>query len=74
VNRSPLLGFVGIASVAASIGMIAALFVMPIPESNRDLLNIAAGVLLGWGGNVVSFYFGSSKSSRDKDARAAGEV
>ena len=61
------MAFVGIASVVASIGLMAALFVIQIPEGNRDLLNMSAGVLFGWGGGVVSFYFGSSKSSRDKD-------
>ena len=55
------MAFVGIASVVASIGLMAALFVIPIPEGNRDLLNMSAGVLFGWGGGVVSFYFGSSK-------------
>lgn len=67
MNRSPIMAFVGIASVVASIGLMTALFVIPIPEGNRDLLNMSAGVLFGWGGGVVSFYFGSSKSSRDKD-------
>ena len=67
--KNTFMGFVGALVMIASIGLVAALMAWPVPESNRDLLNILSGVLFGWGGAVVTFYFGSSKSSRDKDEK-----
>ena len=37
-----------------------------IPEENRDIINVAMGMILGLSGTVVGYYFGSSKSSSDK--------
>jgi hypothetical protein len=37
-----------------------------IPLENRDILNVALGMILGLSGTVVGYYFGSSKSSSDK--------
>ena len=42
------------------------LLITTIPESNRDIVNIAFGIILGWGGLVVGYFFGTSKSSNDK--------
>lgn len=42
------------------------LLITTVPESNRDIVNIAFGIILGWGGLVVSYFFGTSKSSNDK--------
>lgn len=39
-----------------------------IPEENRDIINVALGMILGLSGTVVGYYFGSSKSSSDKTA------
>lgn len=38
-----------------------------IPAENRDLLNTSAGVIFGWGSAVVFYFFGTSKSSADKN-------
>ena len=38
----------------------------PIPDSNRDIVTVAFGLILGWGGAVVGYFFGTSKSSSDK--------
>ena len=38
----------------------------PIPETNKDIITVAFGLILGWGGAVVGYFFGSSKSSKDK--------
>ncbi len=37
-----------------------------IPDENRDIINVALGMILGLSGTVVGYYFGSSKSSSDK--------
>lgn len=54
-----------IAFVALGIAVLAiiGLFFIDIPEKNRDLVNIALGSIIGWGGAVVSFYFGNSEQN-----------
>lgn len=37
-----------------------------VPEINKDLLNIVVGALIGMAGNIVNYFFGSSKGSADK--------
>ena len=50
----------------------AALFKFEIPDGNRDIAMVLLGVVLGWGGAVVHFVFGSSEGSKRKDARPKG--
>ena len=39
-----------------------------IPQANRDIINVAAGVFLGSGWTqILNYFFGSSKSSADKN-------
>lgn len=38
-----------------------------IPEGNKDVVMVSVGVILGWGSAVISYFFGSSKSSADKN-------
>ena len=38
-----------------------------VPQENRDIINVALGMILGLSGTVVGYYFGSSKSSSDKN-------
>ena len=58
-----------IAFVALGIAVLAiiGLFFIDIPEKNRDLVNIALGSIIGWGGVVVSFYFGNSDQNTKGD-------
>jgi len=60
-----------IAFVALGVGVLSiiGLFFIEIPEKNRDLVNIALGTVIGWGGAVVSFYFGNSDQSHREDKR-----
>ena len=37
-----------------------------IPAGNKDVVMVSVGVILGWGSMVVSYFYGSSKSSADK--------
>lgn len=39
---------------------------IPMPVSNKDLLLIVIGALVAKFGDVVAYFFGSSKSSADK--------
>ena len=58
-----------IAFVALGIAVLAiiGLFFIDIPEKNRDLVNIALGSIIGWGGVVVRFYFGNSDQNTKGD-------
>ncbi len=49
-----LFGFLGFAG----------LFFVPIPEGNREPLLLALGLVLGWGGTVIGYEFGSSPAGR----------
>lgn len=47
-----------------SLGMI---LTKSIPEGNKDLVYMAFGLALGWGTMIMSYFFGSSKGSADKN-------
>jgi multisubunit Na+/H+ antiporter MnhB subunit len=53
--------------VGISAMIVAMLVFYPLPETNKDIVNIALGALLGQGVTVISYFFGSSKSSADKN-------
>jgi len=38
-----------------------------IPQENKDLAYMSLGLALGWGTMVMSYFFGSSKGSADKN-------
>jgi len=40
----------------------------PVPETNRSIIDVAFGIVLGWGGAVMGYFFGTSKSSASKDS------
>jgi hypothetical protein len=44
----------------------ALLVFFPIVQENKEIVFTGLGVMLGWGGAVVMFNWGSSKSSADK--------
>jgi Na+/H+-translocating membrane pyrophosphatase len=52
-------------TTAGVFGAVAALFVQPVPEANRDALGLALGAVLSAYAGVIGFYFGSSKGARD---------
>ena len=57
--------------VIAACLALAALFFFPVPDANRDPVNLVLGALLGWVGAVITFHFGSSHGSQAKDATIA---
>ncbi len=48
--------------------LIGVLCFVEVPKANHDIIVTLAGAMAGSTVTVVSFYFGSSSSSRDKDA------
>lgn len=53
--------------VGVSSTITAMLYFYPVPDPNHDAIMMAIGVVLGWGGHVVGYFYGSSKSSSDKN-------
>ncbi len=68
------MGLLAFAVISGTFGLVFLLFFAPIPESSHDPVNIALGALLTAFGTVLNFYFGSSKSSRDKDQRNTAQA
>jgi hypothetical protein len=56
----------GVAAVSIGAILVVMLFFIPIPQENKSLVDVSLGLVLGWGGAVIQFYFGSSKGSADK--------
>lgn len=65
--------FLGGFVVAISAVVIVLLIYQPLPQENKDIVNIALGTLLGMAVTVVGYFFGSSKSSSDKNALISGK-
>ena len=59
--------------IVATFYMGNSLLTQTIPSENRDILNVALGMILGLSSTVVGYYFGSSKSSSDKTEILSGE-
>lgn len=62
--------FRGIIAMIVVVGAFAFLFTIvyhPIPEGNKESVNLAAGFVLGVLATVISWYFGSSKEKSDQD-------
>jgi hypothetical protein len=53
--------------VISILGIVGLLVFQPIPEINKDMLNIVLGALLAQFASVVQYFYGSSKGSSDKN-------
>ncbi len=73
-DKAPLINKITLPVLAAFItfgffGLLAYMCKWEVPPSNKDIINIMIGSLgTAWIG-VVSYYFGSSSGSKDKDAQ-----
>lgn len=54
----------GILALLGGLGGLAGLYLIPIPEGNREPLLLALGLVLGWGSTVIGFEFGASPGGR----------
>ena len=57
-------GMLGFTALIGGLMGLAGLYFIPIPEGNREPLLLALGLVLGWGGTIVSYEFGSSPAGR----------
>jgi hypothetical protein len=66
-TRNALMLITGISVLSAFLFLIYALLRIPIPEPNRSAFDIIIGAVMGAVTTLVAYYFGSSKSSNDKN-------
>lgn len=59
--------------VGVSATVVGLLIFYPVPDGNKDIVNIALGTLLGMAVTVVGYFYGSSKSSADKTELISGK-
>lgn len=52
--------------IACTVAMCVVLVFYPVPKENHDAFIQASGAIIAWGGGVVGYWVGSSKSSADK--------
>ena len=57
---------VGIAVMALALGIVIGLFLVELPEGNREVALVILGTAIGWAGSVVNYHYGSSQGSKDK--------
>jgi hypothetical protein len=48
-------------AVFGSLAIIILMFFVPVPQENRDMVNVLSGTVLSGSGMVLSYYFGQSK-------------
>jgi uncharacterized membrane protein YccC len=56
---------IGLVALLGGLAGMFCLFFVPIPAGNREALLLALGLVLGWGGCVINYEFGSSPAGRN---------
>ena len=69
IGKSDIRNILAVIAVVGAFIVLYMLIVTPIPETNKDTVNLALGFVLGGLiGGVTGFYFGASKGETKKDA------
>ncbi|MBD3762451.1 hypothetical protein [Rhizorhabdus sp.] len=63
MTRSSQRFALGGAIIAVSVMLVAARMFLPLPPDTHQAVDTLIGLVLGWGGAVVQFYFGTSEGS-----------
>jgi Tfp pilus assembly protein PilN len=53
-------------AVLIGAAIVLGLFFVTVPEANQRIMDLASGIVLGWGAMAMSYYFGTSESSAQK--------
>jgi hypothetical protein len=69
IGKSDIRNILAVIAVVGAFIVLYMLIVTPIPETNKDTVNLALGFVLGGLiGGVTGFYFAASKGETKKDA------
>lgn len=60
--------YLTIGIVAFVFSMVICLFFVDIPKENKTIIDMVVGIVIGGYTSIMAFYFGSSKSSQDKNS------
>lgn len=55
---------VGMIAIVGGIAGLVGLYLVEVPEGNRDAVMVAIGIVLGWGSTVINGEWGSSPAGR----------
>ena len=66
MSRATMRFVLALIAILVSGAIVAALIFIRIPPENEDVLQVALGLVLGWGAAVFGYYFGTSESSAQK--------
>jgi hypothetical protein len=61
--------YLTISIVAFVFLMVVCLFFVDIPKENKTIIDMVVGIVIGGYTSIIAFYFGSSKSSKDKTSQ-----
>lgn len=67
-------GFIGIFVVVGGFAALAGLYVVDIPEGNKEPLLLAIGIVLGWGGAVIASEYGATSTGRKVAESAVRQI
>jgi hypothetical protein len=69
INARLLANVIGCALISGFLGSLIALFCIPIPDANKDLITYMLGQLSGFAGGIVAYHYTLSASQREQEAR-----
>ncbi len=64
----------GLGTVAGSFALLAALLFIEVPTRNEQIVNIALGLVLGWGGAIVGYEFGGARKTGTQSVKVENET
>lgn len=71
LGNSEIRNWLAVITLVGCLSLVGMMQVHPLPEKNKDILNIAIGFLFGSClSPVFQFFFGSSKTESDKNKKA----
>lgn len=66
ISKAEMRGILTGLLIVGAISLLILIFVVPIPEPNKDMAHLFVGGYIGWSGSTINFWFGTSKGSSDK--------
>ena len=66
MTRSNIRFTLALLVLAIGLAFVVGLFFLEVPEGNQRIMDLSAGIVLGWGTLALAFYFGTSESSAQK--------
>jgi cytochrome c biogenesis protein CcdA len=69
INLRLLANVIGCAIVFGFLGSLVTLFIIPIPEANKDLITYMVGQLSGFAGGIVAYHYTAKAGERELETQ-----